>query len=130
MDMYVNASAMNAFGSGMQTIAHNIANVSTRDFEPQSYHYESGPLDQGVRYVQHENAPVDRPVNPPASPVDRPLRPEVPPDVNFRDDYLFNGVDLPREFVNMITTQRAFEANARVISTVEETSGVILDIVV
>ena len=31
-----------------------------------------------------------------------------------------SNVDMAREFSNMITTQRAFQANARVISTSDE----------
>jgi len=119
MDMYVNASALSAFGSGMQATAHNIANVSTRDFEPQTYAYMSGPEDQGVVFVP--KAGFDRAPEPPSYP---------DPTLGYWTDMINNSVDIPREMVNMITTQRAYEANAHTISTMEDMSGVLLDMVV
>ena len=119
MDVYVNASALNAFGSGMQAIAHNIANTSTRDFEPQTYTYMSGPAEQSVVFVP--KAGFDQSLDPPSYP---------DPSLGYWTDDINNSVDLPREMVNMITTQRAFEANARTITTMEDMSGVLLDMVV
>jgi len=119
LDMYVNASALGAFGSGMQATAHNIANVSTRDFEPQTYAYTSGPADQRVIFVP--KAGFDPSPEPPSYP---------DPSLGYRADVINNSVDIPREMVNMITTQRAYEANAHTISVMEDMSGVVLDLVV
>ena len=119
MNIYVNASALNAFGSGMQATAHNIANVSTRDFEPQTYAYMSGPEDQGVFFVP--KAGFAPPAEPPSYP---------DPTLGYWTDNIENSVDLPREMVSLITSQYAYEANARVIAAAEYTSGVVLDLVI
>ena len=129
MDMSVNASALSAFGSGMQVTAHNIANVSTRDYEAQSYSYMSGPADQGVEFVP-PRGDLYQDVMP--WPEGRPY----PSGESYMDsyginaDYIYNTVDIPRETVNMINTQRAYEANAATIRTVEEMNGTLLNMVV
>ena len=119
MDMYINASALGAFGSGMQATAHNIANVSTRDFEPQTYAYMSGPADQSVVFVPKTG--FDQPADPPYYP---------DPSLGYRADIINNSVDIARETVSLIANQRAYEANAHVISALEDTSGVVLDMLV
>jgi flagellar basal body rod protein FlgC len=158
MDMYVNATALDAFGSGMQATAHNIANVSTRDFEPQTYAYMSGPDDYGVIFVPKEGfdppppsypdpslgywADSARPVTSgdvvassigsPKAGFDPPPGPPYYPDptLGYWTDTINNSVDTPREIVNMIANERAYQVNVHVISTMEDTSGVLLDMIV
>ena len=119
MNVYVNASALSAFGNGMQATAHNIANVNTRDFEPQTYAYTTGPAEESVLFLP--KAGFDQPMDPPSYP---------DPTLGYWTDIINNSVDIPREMVNMITNQRAYEANARTIAAMEDTSGVVLDMVV
>ena len=119
MDMYVNASALNAFSSGMQATAHNIANVSTSNFEPHTYVYMSGPMDHGVVFMPKAGFEQS---------VERPAYTEPAP--GYFTDIINNSVDIPREMVNMIMNQHAYGANARVISAGEDISGVLLDLVV
>ena len=119
MNVDVNASALSAFGSGMQATAHNIANVSTRDFEHQTYAYMSGPADQSVVFVP--KAGFEQAAEPPFYP---------DPTLGYWTDIINNTVDIPREMVNMITTQYAYEANAHTISAMEDMGGVLLDMVV
>jgi flagellar hook protein FlgE len=33
---YISVSALNAFSTGMQAVAHNIANINTEGFQPQA----------------------------------------------------------------------------------------------
>jgi hypothetical protein len=157
MDMYVNATALDAFGSGMQVAAHNIANVNTRDFEPQTYAYMSGPEDYGVIFVPKEGFDPPPPSYPdpslgyytadtspvmaggadqgvifaPKGQADFPGPPYYPdPTLGYWTDTINNSVDTPREIVNMIANERAYEVNVHTISTMEDMSGVLLDMMI
>ncbi len=104
------ASAMNAFGTGLQGSAYNLANVNTDNFKPVEVNYRSGPNDQGVV------AQVSR------------------PGFNVNDTVSLSGTaspsetDVAREMVGMISDQRAYEANAQVISTADAMAGTVLDL--
>lgn len=132
MNIDVNASALTAFGNGMNVIAHNIANMNTPEFKASSASYTSGPSDQGVQFVHQapsENINYEyRQVN--TSYESRPPAVgDMPMDVALNMGYINNNVDVSREMVNMMITQRGFEANAVSIRTVEDMSGLVVDIV-
>ena len=102
-------SALNAFATGVQGTAYNIANVNTGGFQPVSVHYRSGkPADQGVRPV------VTRPAPDPAPAAAAP--------------FAASHVDEAREMTNLIVNQRSFEANAAVIRTGDELLGTLIDL--
>lgn len=46
---FVSVSALDAFATGMQATAHNIANVNTAGFQPQAVYYADLPPHMGVR---------------------------------------------------------------------------------
>jgi flagellar basal-body rod protein FlgC len=103
-----NLSALNAFSVGVQGVAYNIANINTDGFRPVSVRYRSGsPADLGVWPV------VTRPL-PVADGEGEPLP--------------FSRTDPAREMVNLIVSQRSFEANAAVILAVDEMLGVLVDL--
>lgn len=124
---YTAASAMTAFGHGINASAHNIANVSTAGFDPLQTYYQSGPQDQGVQVaaihstaIPPENmASVD--ANPPPAAVD--MADVLPPEALNP-----SNTDLAREFSTMIATQRAYEANAVSIQTWDAMLGTIIDV--
>lgn len=104
-------SALNAFATGVQGTAYNIANVNTGGFQPVSVRYQSGkPADQGVRPI------VSRPA-PDAAPAER-------------TDGLaaLSRVDESREMTSLMTNQRSFEANAAVIRASDAMIGTLIDL--
>lgn len=155
--MYLGASAMNAFGTGMAVTAHNTANVNTAGFTPQRVTYADGPNGQGVRVeaVFQGSAPARPGTNPadrtygsgglPAEAINGLAAPAtaspqellnagasasavygatsgMPPE--FINP---SGTDLGREMVQMLTVQRAYEANAQTVRTGDAMSGILLD---
>ena len=119
--IYSAASAMNALSTGMAAAAHNVANVNTAGFRPQDVTYATGPNDQGVQ------AQVLPPSTLPLTPLDQSA-------ANAADTFLPpealnpSGTDISREFVDMISAQRAYEANAVTVRSWDESLGVLLDI--
>ena len=118
-------SAMNAFSVDMQVRANNIANVNTPGFKAQDITLVTGPQGEGVRVglVSRDTSPG----------------PLVPSLISVSDDgreayapgYVEgSNTDIAREFVNMIATQRAYEANAAVVRTADTIAGAVVDMVV
>ena len=114
-------SALGAFGVGMQMTAHNIANVNTPEFNAGRVRYETGPEGYGVRVGE-----ISRDTSP------GPLIPVPPPDsvtlsaagYGVREG---SNVSLEREFVQLISTENGYSANATVISTYDEIAGTVID---
>lgn len=110
----VSAAAMNAFGQGVATEAHNLANVNTRDFRAWSRVYSEGEAGGGPRvtirdgqdgFGSRDRVSVSF------------LEPSAEDGAMFPERMDGNTVDMAREAVNLATDQRAFEANAAVIAT-------------
>ncbi len=123
------ASAMDAFATGVQGNAYNIANVNTNGFDPVSVNYQSGPaagenprLEQGVLPI------VTRPgsFSPSGS------APGETDTVSFSPEAMAlanpSNTDIAREMTGMISNQRAFEANAATIPTQDQMLGTIINI--
>ena len=91
------AGAMQVFAESQGVVAHNIANVSTEGFAPRTARLASAEPQAGV----------------------------VLNDIGF--DAGASGVEIPREFVRMITHQHAYDANAAVVRTADEMLGTALD---
>ena len=122
--LYGAASAMSAYGMGMAVAAHNVANVNTADFYPQQIYYQSGPNDAGVQVGAVTQGPYLPPGVQPET-----LYPAGYPDPAMPPEMLNpSRTELAREFPNMITVQRAYEANATVIRTWDVMQGVIVDL--
>lgn len=115
-------SAMDAFSTGMNAVAHNIANVNTAGFEPLSVRYATGARGEGVQLGSvrtTESSPLGG---------DESAFTEfgtgtlLPPEAENP-----GGTDVAREFTTMISTERAFEANAAAVGTWDEMLGTLLD---
>jgi flagellar basal body rod protein FlgG len=126
-DLSVNASALQAFPLGLQTTAHNIANVSTGDFHSWTYAYQSGPADRGVEFVPKDGFSEETATGAGA---DARRAQEAERYALWNDLILNNDVDLAREMTNMIWMQRAYEANAASLRSLADTGRVFLDIMV
>lgn len=110
----ISASALHAFGTGMMTTANAIANVNTDGFLPQRTVY--GEMRGGgvrVESVVQEGGQPGRV----QTAVERRAVTDAP-----------SATELTREFPGMMTTQRAFEANAVAVRMADEMMGTLLDI--
>ena len=139
---YISVSALDAFATGMQAIAHNIANVNTEGFQPQAVYYSSLPPYTGVEvgYITGgPDAPELVPIRPPepevrTAPVPDPLIGVLPPPPNdltsFQPPEWLNPsqTSLEREMANMIIAQRAYEANVVPIRAWDEMTGTLLNL--
>jgi flagellar basal-body rod protein FlgC len=134
---YISVSALDAFATGMQAVAHNIANVNTAGFQPQAVRYSSLPPHTGVQVGDitgpGPTAPDPDPVVVTAPPPE-PLTGVLPPPSDDLTSFMPperlhpSGTSLEREMTNMIILQRAYEANVVPIRTWDEISGTLLDL--
>ncbi len=116
--LWLGAGAMYAYSRGMAVTAHNIANVSTDNFTPRHAVYATGPNGRGT--VLDSILPTgpniremgDLAADDGLSAVKRP-----------------SGTELERELTRMISTQRAYEANAQTVRSADEMTATLLNIV-
>ena len=112
VSLHTGLSALNAFATGVQGTAYNIANVNTAGFKPVSVDYQSGrPADQGVRPVV-TRPPADTAAS--ATPAG-----QSPP---------VSHVNEAREITKLMVNQRSFEANAVVIRASDDLIGTLIDL--
>jgi flagellar hook protein FlgE len=121
--MYTAATALSAFGVGTQVTAHNLANVLTTGFKSgQALYYDLPPY-AGVGVTTRIPAAPDGPLIPaqglPPNPRSSPLTPE-----GFVEG---SNTDVAMEMVNLIVTSRAYQANAKVVPTVDAMLGTVID---
>lgn len=109
-----NVSGMQAFSKQMAVSADNVANAFSDDFKKSRAVHQEGSNGQVQTVVSKVNTPGPL-VDDPASEMGR-LK-EV------------SNTDLAEEMTAQITASHGFKANARVISTHEETLGSLLDII-
>lgn len=136
---YISVSALDAFATGMQAVAHNIANINTEGFQPQAVYYSSLPPYMGVQVGDITGPGPDAPVRPPEPEVRTAAVPEQqigvlppPPDylTAFQPPEWINPsqTSLEQEMVNMIVAQRAFEANVTPIRAWDEMTGTLVNL--
>jgi flagellar basal-body rod protein FlgC len=137
---YISVSALDAFATGMQAIAHNVANVSTEGFQPQTVYYSSLPPYMGVQVGDITGPGRDAVSLPQPEPeiLTAPV-PEAqlgvlppPPDhlTSFMPPEWLNPsqTSLEREMTNMIIVQRSYEANVVPIQTWDEMTGTLVNL--
>ncbi|BFR47730.1 flagellar basal body protein [Nitratidesulfovibrio sp. HK-II] len=116
-------SALDAFGTSMAVTANNVANMNTDEFRASDVRLQSGPQDQGVQVAEIRESSTPGPLR-------QDLRRIENEDGSVSvEPGLIEGsnTDLARETVNMITDQRAFEANAAVVRARDEMTGILVD---
>jgi flagellar basal-body rod protein FlgC len=138
--MSIGAQALNSYAVGMAVTAHNVANVNTSGFEPQTAVFATGPNGVGVELetiFQGNGLARPRPLDMPdslVSPADLYGKAVVDSaaasSVNGMPPEFANpsGTDLGREMVNMIVARYSFEANAATIRAADEMAGTLLNI--
>ena len=100
------ASALGAYAVGAGIVAHNIANVSTDNYNPirADYINEANGVSATIIPETANTGSLE-------DAVDRP-----------------SGTELSREFAALIASSRAFEANARAIVSIDDAMGTVLSI--
>lgn len=132
--MVINAAsseqALSAFSTSLNVTAHNVANVSTEGFQPQRVELADGPGGQGVQVAAVTTAHGSdiAPVRMGEAQADGAGMVNAPQG-GFTASSV-SGVDIVHEMVGLMTTSRAFEANAVMVRAAEETTGHVLDLVV
>ncbi|MDR3358058.1 MAG: flagellar basal-body rod protein [Desulfovibrio sp.] len=140
--MSIGAQALNSYSVGMAVTAHNVANVNTSDFKPQTAVFATGQDGVGVRLetiFQDNGLARPRPLDMAdslASPTDlygwAVVNAAIAPDgdANGMSPEFINpsGTDFGREMVNMIVAQYSFGANAVAIRSADDMAGTLLDI--
>lgn len=118
------AQALSAFSTSLNATAHNVANVSTEGYQPQRVELADGPGGQGVQVAAVTTAQGSDVA--PARTGEGAA--EAAPQGGFTASAV-NGVDLVHEMVGLMTTSRAFEANAVMVRATEETTGHVLNLI-
>lgn len=128
------AQALQAFGTSLDVTAHNIANMSTEGYQPLRAELADGPGGQGVQVAAVSRAgsgleqagPVAGQGGAQGSDPGEGLR-----GVSSSTGLLGmgNGVDVAREMVGLMQIERAYSANATMISAVEQTTGRVMDLI-
>lgn len=128
----VSAVAMTAFDQGVNTEAHNLANVNTRDFQAWSRVYSEGEAGGGPRAVIRDGQDAFNVRDSVSISFLEPSDLDPSAEDGLTPPELMDGntVDMARETVNLITDQRAFEANAAVIATQQVLDADLLGLIV
>lgn len=118
--LWLGAGAMHSYSRGMAVTAHNIANVSTDDFTPSRAVYSTGPDGRGN--VLDAILPVGPTVGEMADLA-------ATDGVRSQTPARPSGTELARELPQMVSTQRAYEANAQVVRSADAMTATLLNIV-
>ena len=117
-----NASALSAFGVDMLVRANNIANVNTPGFQAQNLSLMTGNQDQGVMVGLISTDKSPGPPVPGLVAINQEGGEALAP--GFLEG---SNTDIAREFVHMTGTQHAYAANALAVRTVDDMTGILLD---
>jgi flagellar basal-body rod protein FlgC len=122
--MYTAATALNAFGTGVQVTAHNLANVLTDGFKAGRVTYQDLPRYSGTAAQVQTRLGGDGPLIPVQGLPRDPSTPAWVPN-GFVEG---SNTDVAREMVNLIVTHRGYQANAKVVPTVDSMLGTIINL--
>jgi flagellar hook protein FlgE len=121
--MMPSVTALKAFGVGTQVTAHNLANVLTNDFKAGRTLYADLPRYSGVAPQVTVGLGPQGPLVPWVGLPRDPSTPAWVPE-GFVEG---SNTDVATEMVNLIVTQRGYQANAKVIPTVDSMLGMVID---
>jgi flagellar basal-body rod protein FlgC len=124
--LYPSLTALSAFGTGLQSTAHNLANVLTNGFKAGRVTYADLPRQSGTAARGPEKLAVSGPLVP--------YGPGLPPPAGGYNPALPAGfvegstTDIATEMLNLIITSRAYQANAKVVPTVDSMLGMVINL--
>lgn len=117
-------SALNALSTRAQVTANNIANVNTDGFKASRADLETGYGGQGVQVSAITQDTSTGPMVQSLLPVENPATGRIETEYQWVEG---SNTDISREMVNLMTTERAYQANATTIRTWDEMIGTVLD---
>jgi len=118
MDLYgPGMTALRAHSTKLAVAAHNVANLSTPGFKAQRVHMVEVPGGGVTVTISRDLSPGP------------PLREQDEGRSKSGGIREGSNVDLAREMVDLITSQRGYQANARAVKTLAEIKGQVLDII-
>jgi flagellar basal-body rod protein FlgC len=121
--LYPSVTALNAFGIGTQVTAHNLANVQTNGFKAGRTTYLDLPRYSGVAaQVQPGLGPSGPLIPAPGLPRDPSAPAWVP--AGYVEG---SNTDVASEMVNLIVTSRGYQANAKIVPTVDSMLGTVIN---
>jgi len=116
--MLSSASALNAHTIKMDVIAHNVVNVNTPNFQSSAVTMQES-FAQTIQRVRGGANPMQVGSGVSVASINRSTAPGAEIMVGDTTEVMSN-TNLAVEMTNMIVTQRAFEANARIIPVADE----------
>lgn len=128
--MDIGASALSAFGVGMQTMTHNVANVNTAGFNPQRAEYSDIAGNRGTRLdtvFQGDGIAGQDGTRTSYEELRRRARDMGAAEGAPLEGVFPSGTSLEREMTDLVSMPHAYEANAQVVRTADDMLGVILD---
>jgi flagellar hook protein FlgE len=123
--LYPSLTALSAFGTGLQSTAHNLANVLTDAFKAGRVTYADRPNQSGTSARGPEKLAVSGPLVPygPGLPPVAGSNPALP------DGFVEGSTtDIAVEMVNLIITSRVYQANAKVVPTADSLLGMVINL--
>jgi flagellar basal-body rod protein FlgC len=121
--MYASSTALNAFGIGTQVTAHNLANVLTDGFKAGRTTYQDLPRYSGTAAQTQVGLGPGGPLLPWEGLPRDPSTPAWVPK-GFVEG---SNTNVATEMVNLIVTERGYQANAKVIPTADHMLGTVIN---
>ena len=118
-----NMQSLGALALATNASAHNVANMATSGYDPLRTVFTSGP--DFVSAVVERSYAFGQAQPQPGFEIAQDQRSQ---ERAWQHPYLGGHVDIGREMVNLIQYERAFQANAKAVRTVEQTTGSILSL--
>ncbi|MDR2945256.1 MAG: hypothetical protein LBV79_00710 [Candidatus Adiutrix sp.] len=116
-------SAFSAYGVGLQSTAHNLANVLTEGFKAGRVTYSDLPRQSGVRANGPQAVDGAAPLVPHGPGLPEASGPGAPEGFAFG-----STTDVAMEMVNLIVTSRAYQANAKTVQTSDQMLGLVVNL--
>lgn len=123
--LYPPATALSAFGTGVNSTAHNLANVLTDNFKAGRVTYSELTNQAGTQAEGPTELNARGPLVPsgPGRPAAGKADPAMP--AGFVEG---SNTDVAMEMVNLIVTSRSYQANAKTIRTADEMLGTVINL--
>jgi len=122
--LYPALSAFSAYGLGVNSSAHNLANVNSHNFKAGRVTYAEMPEGAGVRANGPQKLDVRGPLVPygPGLPPLAGQSPDIPE--GFAEG---STTDIGAEMVNLIVNSRTYQANAKTVQTADDMLGTVIN---
>lgn len=126
MQPLYNVNALKSFAGSQDLSAHNVANVNTDEYKAKRLDLETGPEGKGVRPARIVEDSTPGPVVQTRQRVENDQGRTVQKEIEVEG----SNTDLAREITQMITDERAMEANAQAVRSYDHLAGNIIDMLV